>query len=419
LLLLAVAGACRGGSGGGPPYLEVELAVAETFPAARIAAADLEIQPTAEPGATFADATSFATLGGVRVLVRAEAPGANGRRGLLVSFARSPFRGLRAQLYLYPRLLPAAGIASTAGAPLTTPPMQVTARLYTADGQVLATAAATLDVDGNAIRLGDKDRRVLLSLRCDTGPVCTESTAPPPPGQAKARVRVTRAPACPTAAALRGEVHVFLFPNDAQGTAVSAAKTNVDFTANDAEATLDLPATTPGSYVAVAFLRLGGVASPTPGDGDLVSRMCPVDLVTDRITTADLVLSQVQGVGACRGAPPGCTSPSQPSTCAAPTGGPTMHGGTLNHDEVWTAAGSPHLVTSSVVVAGPLSPTLTIEPCAEVRIAAQSALQIGQTGNAATLVAVGTETEPIRFVRKDATAWNQIRSATRRRGSRR
>jgi hypothetical protein len=80
--------------------------------------------------------------------------------------------------------------------------------------------------------------------------------------------------------------------------------------------------------------------------------------------------------------------------CATPTGGPTQHqGGVAN--ETWTAATSPHVVTSDLGVTG----TLTIEPCAEVRIAEKKTINVGATGK---LVAEGLANQPIGIGASDA-----------------
>src|SRR5690606_35357119 len=68
-----------------------------------------------------------------------------------------------------------------------------------------------------------------------------------------------------------------------------------------------------------------------------------------------------------------------PAGCPAPTAGPTLHDGAIGMDEVWTADGSPHIVSRFASV--PEGATLTIEPCAEVRMQAEAALVFGRAGS--------------------------------------
>lgn len=100
-------------------------------------------------------------------------------------------------------------------------------------------------------------------------------------------------------------------------------------------------------------------------------------------------------------------SPPTPS-CPTPTGAGTTHDGAKNiaADETWTAAGSPHLVTfDQHVVAGA---TLTIEPCAVVRVIGARGFTI-DTG--AKLVAEGTADKPIRFEQLESgKPWAYLRA---------
>lgn len=59
-------------------------------------------------------------------------------------------------------------------------------------------------------------------------------------------------------------------------------------------------------------------------------------------------------------------SDTTPSVCPAPTGGPTLHANAVAPNEIWTAEASPHILTNNVTV--PPGVTLTLSPCAEVRI---------------------------------------------------
>ncbi len=59
-------------------------------------------------------------------------------------------------------------------------------------------------------------------------------------------------------------------------------------------------------------------------------------------------------------------SDTTPNGCPAPTGGPTLHANAVAPNEIWTAEASPHILTNNVTV--PPGVTLTLSPCAEVRI---------------------------------------------------
>lgn len=65
--------------------------------------------------------------------------------------------------------------------------------------------------------------------------------------------------------------------------------------------------------------------------------------------------------------------------CAEPTGEGTEHQGAIDADETWTAAASPHVVTFNVNVN---SATLTIEPCAVVRIRGGYSINVDGTETA-------------------------------------
>lgn len=114
-------------------------------------------------------------------------------------------------------------------------------------------------------------------------------------------------------------------------------------------------------------------------------------------------------------APPGLpTPPSEqapahaPVLCEPPTSGPTNHTGDVESNEVWTAAASPHIVTSEVGVRG--GAKLVIEPCAEVRLAAGAHLLVAFPGtpNSGSLVAEGTAERPIRFAGQDGARWASV-----------
>ena len=94
--------------------------------------------------------------------------------------------------------------------------------------------------------------------------------------------------------------------------------------------------------------------------------------------------------------------------CPAPTAGPTRHQGDVEDGEVWTAAGSPHIVEYDVNVRD--GKTLTIEPCAEVRFASEKSINVAYplTPNSGTLIAEGTPTKPIKFTGDNGARWGSI-----------
>lgn len=100
---------------------------------------------------------------------------------------------------------------------------------------------------------------------------------------------------------------------------------------------------------------------------------------------------------------------SAPIDCPAPTGGPTMHRDDVEGEQVWTAAGSPHIVTYDVNVRN--GAKLTIEPCAEVLVAKGKHINIAYPGSpniGGTLIAEGTATKPIKFAGQDGARWASI-----------
>ncbi|HEX4447358.1 MAG TPA: hypothetical protein VH044_11505, partial [Polyangiaceae bacterium] len=92
--------------------------------------------------------------------------------------------------------------------------------------------------------------------------------------------------------------------------------------------------------------------------------------------------------------------------CPIPTGPGTTHQ-SVNADETWTAAGSPHtLLSDSTIYA-----TLTLEPCARILLDAGRLVTV--RGNGA-IVAHGTPTRHIRIARQTAgAAYGPIRSLGR------
>jgi hypothetical protein len=98
--------------------------------------------------------------------------------------------------------------------------------------------------------------------------------------------------------------------------------------------------------------------------------------------------------------PPGETPPK----CVTPTGEGTVHSSSAlaSDDEVWTAAGSPHVVTFPVTIRA--GQKLTIEPCAVVRLEAKMSVLVD-----GELIAEGAADQPISFERAGAEPWEYIR----------
>lgn len=90
-----------------------------------------------------------------------------------------------------------------------------------------------------------------------------------------------------------------------------------------------------------------------------------------------------------------------PSTCAAPTKGPTMHNSVMA-DETWTADMSPHILPYDTSIYA----KLTLEPCAEVRIGAGRTISVNAKGS---IVGDGTPANRILIAAQDeAKGWARI-----------
>ena len=102
------------------------------------------------------------------------------------------------------------------------------------------------------------------------------------------------------------------------------------------------------------------------------------------------------------------TTGTEALDCPAPGSGPTLHSGPIGMHETWTADASPHIVTQLVSV--PDGASLTIEPCAELRMQKDVALVFGSDGGAvgSELRAEGEPGRPIRVVRDEAAPWSAI-----------
>jgi hypothetical protein len=95
-----------------------------------------------------------------------------------------------------------------------------------------------------------------------------------------------------------------------------------------------------------------------------------------------------------------------PSICPTPTGAPISHNSPILADETWGAG--LHDVTFDVHVHQ--NATLTIAPCAVVRVAAAHEIVVGtvNVGDGGKIVAKGKADMPIVFQAKDATQWADL-----------
>jgi len=88
-------------------------------------------------------------------------------------------------------------------------------------------------------------------------------------------------------------------------------------------------------------------------------------------------------------------------TCPTPTGGPTLHSSVATN-QFWTANASPHILTTNILV--PAGVTLSVDPCAEVRIRPGFDLTVQ-----GSLIAIGRPSQRIAFRRDDpALPWDSI-----------
>ena len=82
------------------------------------------------------------------------------------------------------------------------------------------------------------------------------------------------------------------------------------------------------------------------------------------------------------------------NSCVTPTGVGTTHSGDITQAAVWRAADGPHTLTSNMTIKHGV--TLTLEPCAEVRI--RPGVSLSAEG---TLIAIGEEGRPIAIAADD------------------
>lgn len=98
-----------------------------------------------------------------------------------------------------------------------------------------------------------------------------------------------------------------------------------------------------------------------------------------------------------------CVLASVASTCTPPVGAGTTHG-SISAPETWTEAGSPHILPFDTSIYS----TVTIEPCAVVRIARKATVTVNPGGS---LVAQGQLARPVTFEPSVAgQAWSSIRN---------
>src|SRR5262249_36488522 len=99
------------------------------------------------------------------------------------------------------------------------------------------------------------------------------------------------------------------------------------------------------------------------------------------------------------------------AACGMPSGTVIMHTGIIGADETW-AGDAIHSVPTDINIVG--AATVTIEPCAVVRMGAGASITVrgdGTGGQPAKLVAAGANAEQsVSFVRADAgAAWGFLR----------
>lgn len=97
-----------------------------------------------------------------------------------------------------------------------------------------------------------------------------------------------------------------------------------------------------------------------------------------------------------------------PSACPATTAGPTFHGDEIVGHQIWRAEDGPHVVMSTIAVRG--GATLEIEPCSVVRFTEGTGISVAFPGtpNTGTLLAEGTEDQPITFEGQGGARWGHV-----------
>src|SRR5947207_12373057 len=72
---------------------------------------------------------------------------------------------------------------------------------------------------------------------------------------------------------------------------------------------------------------------------------------------------------------PDMSMPTGQNDCPPPSGPGVQHSGILTTSDTWTAADSPHVITSSTQIRG--GATITLEPCAVVRVQKGYTIAVG------------------------------------------
>jgi alpha-tubulin suppressor-like RCC1 family protein len=277
-----------------PPFVRVQLVVAQNLPTDRVGSADLVFAAAGEEPLPLTSDTGFAEINGIQVISKTQLePGSTTRKQLLVSFATNPFTrpGQRTvELFLYPTFLADAGL---------TPPAVLRARLLTVDGRVLARGETTVDSEGKPIQFGERDRTVQVIAECVPDGPCGEPVIP-----VDAKITVTRAADCPSSN-LTGKLFAILFPtgpNAGRGQ-LYGSLASADFSDASASHTVTVPAP-PGLYALIAVLDVGGdlpLTNLSPQRGDLTSVLQPFSIFRDRVSETQVQLETIVEVGSCIG----------------------------------------------------------------------------------------------------------------------
>ncbi len=130
---------------------------------------------------------------------------------------------------------------------------------------------------------------------------------------------------------------------------------------------------------------------------------------------AFILVGGLSMLGFVMGCPNTLPTPGDGSTPSVSCGtgllGPTTHTESeITTDTTWSAAGSPHIVTSHINIHN--GATLTIEPCVDVKLDPGVAMTMGvpSLDESGTLAAEGTPQEPIRFTANASERWENIRA---------